>query len=143
MFIILLTDGDNNAGLDPIVAAEAAAAFGIRLYTIGMGQRGLVELPLDDGTTVTLSSDLNEVLLRELAAVGGGLYFFAQDLTDLQQVYAQIDSLERSTVELRVLVRWQDRAWPLLWTALILLLIERILRRTLFQTLPLKGISCV
>lgn len=134
--IILLTDGDNNTALDPVVAAEAAAAFGIRLYTIGMGQRGLVEFTLEDGSTVALESDLNEDLLQELAAIGGGLYFYAQDLADLQAVYAQIDALERSTIELRVLVRWQDRGWPLLWAALALLLVERVLRRTVFQAIP-------
>lgn len=134
--IVLLTDGDNNTSLDPIVAAEAAAAFDIRIYTIGMGQRGLLTLPQDDGSTLTIESDLNEDMLREIAATGGGLYFNAADLDDLQDIYEQIDRLERSTIELQVIVRWQDRAWPLLWAALGVLVIERLLRRTALQTIP-------
>ena len=133
--IILLTDGANNAGLDPMVAAEAAAALGIRIYTIGMGAPGMMAIPTASGVEM-IESDLDEDLLRQIADVGGGLYFRADDTSGLQQIYRQINTLERSDVERRVLVRWQDRAAGLLVLALVLLLLERGLRRTVLQTIP-------
>jgi Ca-activated chloride channel family protein len=120
--IILLTDGDNNAGIDPSRAAEATATLGIRIYTIGMGLPG--------------QGDLNEDLMREVATVGRGLYFQAEDIEGLQQIYRRIDMLERSDAEKLVIVRWQDRSAWLIVIVLVLLVIERILRRTVFQTIP-------
>lgn len=120
--VILLTDGDNNAGIAPSLVAEAAATLGIRIYTIGMGLPG--------------QSDLNEDLLTELAEIGQGLYFRAEDVAGLQQIYRRIDMLERSDAEKFVFVRWQDQAAWLIVTVLGLLVIERILRHTAFQTVP-------
>jgi Ca-activated chloride channel family protein len=120
--IILLTDGDNNAGIDPSRAAEAAAALGIRIYTIGMGLPG--------------QGDLNEDLMREVATIGRGLYFRAEDIEGLQQIYRRIDMLERSDAEKLIFVRWQDRSRWLMVIVLVLLVVERILRRTVFQTIP-------
>ncbi len=117
--IILLTDGDNNTALDPQEAATAAATLGIRVYTIGVG-----------------GAELNESALQNIASVGGGLYFRADNRQGLEQVYAQIGSLERSDLERRVLIRWQDWAGWVLVPALIVLMVERILRRTLFQVIP-------
>ncbi|GAB4510534.1 MAG: VWA domain-containing protein [Anaerolineae bacterium] len=134
--IILLTDGANNAGLDPIQAAEAAAALGIRVYTIGMGRPGLVNIPDRQGNIQTIESDLNEENLQEIAAIADGLYFRAENTLGLQQIYDQIDTLERSEAERRVFVRWQEQAGWLLWPALALLLLERFLRWTVFQSVP-------
>ncbi|MFW5772364.1 MAG: vWA domain-containing protein [Phototrophicaceae bacterium] len=134
--IILLTDGANNAGLDPILAAEAAAALGIRIYTIGMGAPGMMAVPTSDGDIQMVESDLDEDVLRQIADIGGGLYFRADDTPGLRQIYRQINTLERSDVERRVRVRWQDRAAGLLVAALLLMLLERGLRRTVLQTVP-------
>lgn len=134
--VVLLTDGDNNAGLDPIQAANAANALHIRLYTIGMGRPGLVNIPDRNGNMMTMESDLNEEPLKRIAEIGNGLYFRAEDTNGLQQIYDQIDSLERSNVERRIFIRWQDQAMPLMIIALIMLLIERISRQTVFQSLP-------
>ena len=124
--IILLTDGDNNIGsIDPITAGEAARAFGIRIYAIGMGQSGVITFTNHAGEVETLESDLNEDILQRLAAVGGGQYFNATDLTSLEAVYNQINLLEQSPFERRVLVRWQDQADGFMIFALILLLLER------------------
>ena len=120
--VILLTDGDNNAGIDPSQAAEAAAILGIRIYTIGMGLPG--------------QGDLNEQLMQEVAGIGRGLYFRAEDVSGLQQIYRRIDMLERSDAEKLVFVRWQDQAAWLIVFVLGLLMIERILRRTVFQVIP-------
>ncbi len=134
--IILLTDGANNAGLDPILAAEAAAALDIRLYTIGMGAPGMMALPIGDGDIQMVESDLDEDVLRRIADIGGGLYFRADDTPGLRQIYRQINTLERSDVERRVRVRWQDQAARLLLMALLLMLLERGLRRSVLQTIP-------
>lgn len=126
--IVLLTDGANNAGaIDPITAAHAVQAFGIRVYTVGMGRA-------DPQTGV--ASDLDEETLREIAQIGGGVYFRAVDLVDLQRIYDQINVLERSEVERQILVRWQEQGFGLLLGGLILLCAERLLRQTVFQTLP-------
>lgn len=136
--IILLTDGANNAGaIDPITAAQAVALLGMRVYTIGMGRTGLVPVPIDEsGNTQLVQSDLDETTLQTIAQTTNGLYFRAEDLTGLEEIYAQIDTLERSNVERQVYVRWSEQAEPFLWAGLILLIIERGLRHTLFQTIP-------
>lgn len=136
--IILLTDGDNNAALDPLEVASASAALGIRIHTIGMGRSGPVSVsnPDNPDQLLTIESDLNEPLLQNIAATAGGVYFRAQDALDLQQIYNEIDSLEQSDVRIEVAVRWQDRVQGLLLGGFMLMLMERILRRTLFQTIP-------
>lgn len=123
--VILITDGANNAGeIDPISAANAAAAFGIRIYTIGIGTAGDSENPLDEPT------------LLEIASITDARYFNALNLDDLQNVYGQIDRLERSPVERRLNIQWRDQAWSFLIAVLVLLLLERVMRHTIFQTIP-------
>jgi len=130
--IILLTDGANNAGdIDPITAADAARAFDIRIYTIGVGLPG-APVSADRRN----SFDLDEPTLRRIAEITDGRYYNAQDLADLRDIYAEIDQLERSTFEREIQVIWVDQGFWLLGMALILLITERILRQTLFQTIP-------
>lgn len=122
--IILVTDGSNNAGeLDPITAAQASAAFGVRIYTVGIG-------------TTTVGDALDEPTLRQIANITDGQYFNAITLDDLRNVYKDIDTLETSPIERQLNIRWQDQAWIFMIMALILLIIERILRNTIFQTIP-------
>lgn len=134
--IILLTDGDNNVGLAPLQAAQAADALNIRIYTIGMGKSGMVDIPDAQGIIRTVESDLNDDALREIASAAGGLYFRAEDTAGLQQIYDQIDTLERSDAERRIFVRWRDQVTPLLLMALALLCVERVLRQSVFEALP-------
>jgi Ca-activated chloride channel family protein len=136
--IILLTDGANNAGgVGPITAAEAVAALGMRVYTIGIGKSGLVPVPIDDaGNTQLIESDLDEPTLRAIGQVTNGQYFRADDLVDLESVYEQIDRLERSEVQQQVFVRWQEQATLLMIMGLVFLLVERLLRHTVFQSIP-------
>ncbi len=134
--IILLTDGANNAGLDPIQATRAAAAFGIRVYTIGMGRPGLVEYPDSNGDIQTIESDLDEEVLGEIAMLSNGLYFRAEDAGGLQQIYNQIDALERSDAERVIFIRWQDQAAAFLIFSLFFLIGETVLRQTVFRQLP-------
>lgn len=123
--IILITDGANTAGeIDPISAAQAANAFDMRIYTIGIGTSELTENNLDDE------------MLQQISGMTNGRYFNALTLSDLQNVYDQIDRLERSPVQRQLNIRWQDQATFVLIAALIFLLLERVLRHTLFQTIP-------
>lgn len=135
--VILLTDGVSNAGrIDPITAARAVSALGIRVYTIGMGKPGQVQMPMGDGSVQMVESNVDEPTLAEIANLTNGQYFRADDLAGLQAVYDQIDVLERSEVERQVYVRWQEQSGLLLLGGLVLLVSERTLRYTSFQTIP-------
>jgi Ca-activated chloride channel homolog len=123
--LILLTDGANNAGeIDPITAAQAAAAFGMRVYTIGIG------------TAEADSNALDETSLQQIASITDGRYFNALSLSDLQNVYEQIDRLERAPIERQLDIQWQDQAWGFMIAALICLVLERFLRHSIFQSVP-------
>ena len=135
--IIVLTDGESNVGsIDAITAAEAASGLGMRLYTIGIGQRGVFSLEQPDGSVETINSNLDEGTLQEIASIGNGEYFYAADMTSLQAIYDRIDRLERSPIERSQFTRWQDISDGWIIGILILLILERILRHTIFQTIP-------
>ena len=134
--IVLLTDGDNNAGVAPSQAAAALAALDIRVYTIGMGRLGLVDIPAADGQMVTVESDLNEPALQAIADTTNGLYFRAEDSEALAQIYERIDRLERSTVERQIFTRWEDLASYFVGMAVIFLIVEQVLRQTVWQKIP-------
>ena len=135
--IVLLTDGANNAGaLDPLTAARAAQAFDVRVYTIGVGHVGLGAVETENETAEIGRADQGENTLRQIAAIAGGAHFRAADLNVLQRVYDEINRLERSDVERQILVRWQEQAGSWIAAALALLIAERLLRVTTFQTLP-------
>lgn len=134
--VILLTDGANNAGgIGPITAAQALAALGMRVYTVGVGKLGLVPIPDGLGGTRMIESDLDEAALQTVAQTTNGRYFRAVDLKDLQDVYAEIDSLERSDVEQQIYVLWQEQASLLLGLGFLSLIVERALRLTVFQSI--------
>jgi len=138
--VILLTDGVNNAGqIDPLTAAQAAQALGVKVYTIGMGKPGQVPFPVDTifgRRTQMIESEIDEEVLRNIADTTGALYFRATDTNGLRQIYAQINDLEKSEVEVQVFVRYKELAAWVLLPALILLLLELGLRHTVFRTLP-------
>lgn len=135
--IIVLTDGENNVGaIDAISAAQAANALGMKIYTIGIGQRGIFTLQQPDGTIQSITSNLDESTLQDIARIGSGEYFYAADLPSLQGIYDRIDRLERSPVEKQQFTRWQDIGDAWMIGIIILLLLERLLRHTIFQTIP-------
>jgi Ca-activated chloride channel family protein len=127
--MVLLTDGENNRGaIDPRTAAQAATAFGIRIYTIGVGSEGMAAVPVGRGLFGLRYENrpvkIDELLLTEIATNTGGRYFRAKDAQALQRIYEQIDTLERSLVEARSYIRYTERfRWPLL-VALLALLAE-------------------
>jgi Ca-activated chloride channel family protein len=117
--VILLTDGENNRGsVDPRTAAQAAAAFDIRIYTIGVGTEGLAPVPVGKGLFGLRYENrpvrIDEALLRDVASTTGGRYFRARDAAALERIYEQIDQLERAPVQARSYVRYTERyPWPL------------------------------
>lgn len=131
--MVLLTDGENNRGsIDPRTAARAAGAFGIRIYTIGVGTEGMAAVPVGRGLFGLRYENrpvkIDEALLTEIAEETGGKYFRARDAAALQAIYDQIDRLERSTVEAKAYIRYTERfRWPLV-AAGVLLLVELWLR---------------
>lgn len=138
--IILLTDGINNRGqIDPLTAAEAAKALGIKVYTVGAGRPGIVPVPqqtIFGERVVMVESELDEDTLRQIAETTGGLYFRAEDTNGLHQVYDEINNLEQSEVEIRTFNRYEELAPWLLWPAFMLMLVEFTLKHTLLRRLP-------
>jgi Ca-activated chloride channel family protein len=130
--IILLTDGVNNRGsIDPMTAAEIAKRFGIRVYTIGVGSRGYADYPVQTpfGTRYQkMQVEIDEALLQQIAELTGGHYFRAVDNTSLQQVYGEIDKLEKSKIETREHSKRDEVFMSWAMAALVLIGIELLLR---------------
>lgn len=139
--MILLTDGVNNSGqVSPVTAARAAAALGIRIYTIGVGKDGEHPLEVDDpvyGRRVVMArTEIDEEMLREVAAIGDGRYFRAQDPKGLSAIYREIDELEKVEIKTSRHTRYGELFMPLALAALALLAAELLLSRTLFRRAP-------
>ncbi len=139
--IILLTDGVHNAGeIDPLTAAEAAEALGIKVYTVGMGRPGQVPVPVRDAfggeQVIYQESTLDEGMLQQIADMTGGRYYRAEDTGGLKQIYEEIDGLEKSQVEVERHTRYQELMAWLLIPALGLVASEMALRKTAFRILP-------
>ncbi|MFH1799523.1 MAG: VWA domain-containing protein [Candidatus Omnitrophota bacterium] len=139
--IILITDGENNAGnIDPVTAAELAKSFGIKVYTIAVGKGGMVPFPVDDPLFgkryVQANVEIDETTLKRIADITGGLFFRARDPASLSEIYERINKLEKSEVKVKE-YRSYNELFPLfLIPALFLLLFEIILRRTLLLKVP-------
>ncbi len=138
--VVLLTDGRNNRGqIGPGAAAEAAAALGVRVYTIGVGTEGEVPVPVQTpaGERYTMQRiDLDEDLLREIAATTDGRYFRATNPDALRETLEVIDELETTDIESRVRVLYAERFGLALLPALALLLLEWTLVATRLRRIP-------
>ena len=139
--VVLLTDGENTGGLiDPPTAKELAKTYGIRVYTIGVGTVGYAPMPYKTtaGTTVIQQEkvSIDEPLLTEIANETGGHYFRATNTKALDSVYASIDTLEKSKVETTIFEKRTDEFYPLVIAAILLLLMEALLRYTVFRMFP-------
>jgi Ca-activated chloride channel homolog len=117
--MVLLTDGVNNRGsIDPRTAAQAAAAFGVKIYTIGVGTEGMAPVPVGRGVFglryENRPVEIDDALLTEVARRTGGRYFRARDAAALQRITEEIDRLERTPVRTRVYTRYSELyRWPL------------------------------
>jgi Ca-activated chloride channel homolog len=139
--IVLLTDGDNNAGrVTPLTATEAAKALGIRVYTIGAGTNGDVPFPFTDpfGRTVyrNVRMEYNDDLLKQIASVSKGKYFRAADTHSLKEVFAEIDKMEKTKVEVEKTSDYRDLFPIFLVAGFFLLGSEVLLSQTVWRRLP-------
>lgn len=139
--VILLTDGQNNAGMvDPTTAARVAATLGIKVYTVGVGTRGRAPMPINDPVfgrrLVSVDVDIDEPTLRRIADLTDGKYFRATDREELVDIYNRIDQLEKSRVESETYVEYTDRFLWFALPALGLFLLELGLGQTLLREVP-------
>ncbi|WP_143394789.1 VWA domain-containing protein, partial [Flavobacterium psychrophilum] len=138
--IILMTDGVNNAGfIEPVTAAEFAKEFGIKVYTIGIGTNGNAPFPYaiaPNGGFLykMLPVEIDEQLMKDIAKKTGGKYFRAQSNSSLESIYSEINKLEKTEIEDLKFVNYDEKFRPLVWLAGLLLLIEIILRNTIFRS---------
>jgi len=140
-FIVLLTDGENNAGtITPQTAADAAAALGIKVYTVGAGTRGLAPYPTQDffGNKVyrPMQVDVDEPMLKKIAMTTNGRYFRATDTASLRDVYSEIDRSEKTAFEAPEFLDYRELYPWLAWPALALVLVEVGLAETVLRKLP-------
>jgi Ca-activated chloride channel homolog len=139
--IILLTDGANNAGqIDPLTAAKAIAALGIKVYTIGAGTEGMVDMPVMDPVFgkryVRMQSDIDEDLLQKVAAMTGGQFFRAKNSQALKDIYDQISQMEKTKVEVKEYFEFNELYARFLAFGLLLFAGEIVMGSSLFRSLP-------
>ncbi len=139
--VILLTDGQNNAGkVPPLTAADAAQALAIKCYTIGVGTRGDAPWPYTDEfgrrRERMLPVDIDEDVLKQVADKTGGKYFRADNTETLRRIFTEIDQLEKTTAEVKKFQRYRELAHWLVAFGLSALLMEILLGNTLWRKLP-------
>ncbi len=148
--IVLLTDGENNAGkIPPETAAEAIKALGIRLFAIGAGINGIAPVPVFDPSTGRPVTDaagniiyrnqevqFNEAGLKKVAQIAGGQFFRATDTDSLEQIYSDIDKMEKSTVSVKKYQQYRDLFPACLMAGAGILLAELLLSQTIWKKLP-------
>jgi Ca-activated chloride channel family protein len=139
--VLLLTDGENNKGLiDPRTAAATAAAYGVKVYTIGVGTIGEAPIPTGRGAGgfryEMLPVRIDEPLLREIAQQTGGRYFRATDSEALSRIFHQIDQLEKTPIQITRYARYDEETRPLILLGLAALALELLLSATLVVRVP-------
>ncbi|MFV9551707.1 vWA domain-containing protein [Algibacter sp. PT7-4] len=138
--IILLTDGVNNSGfIDPKIASELAVEYNIKTYTIGLGTNGMALSPiaiLPNGNFQygRIQVEIDEELLKEIAEVTGGKYFRATNNKKLEEIYSEINKLEKTEIEEFKYYNYEEKYRPLVILAGVLLLLEVLLRYTVFRS---------
>lgn len=125
--IILLTDGENNFGIPPLTAAEAAVALGVKIYTIGVGTRGQAPFPARDmfgrTTTQMVNVTMDEEMMTQIAGMTGGRYYRATDDRKLESIFNEIDRMERTKIEVRAFRRYKELFTPYVGIAALLLFV--------------------
>ncbi len=138
--VILLTDGSNNMGdLSPMTAAEIARSLGIRVYTIGVGTNGTARypMPVAGGVQyVNIPVEIDSKMLSQIAATTEGDFFRATNTRELRRIYKEIDQLEKTKLNVKKFSKRYDVYQPLAIAAVIVLLLEILLRITVFRRLP-------
>lgn len=136
--VILLTDGTNNAGaVAPMTAAQIAKQKGIKVYTIGVGTNGTVNITDPYGfSTTTMETKIDESALRSIASATGGKYFRATDSRMLREVFQEIDSLEKTELDVNHYTSYEERFMPWILIAACALALQQLLRYTVLRRIP-------
>ena len=138
--IILLTDGSNNSGdIAPITAAEIAKTFGIRIYTIGVGTRGTIRIPIPTPMGIQyqqVQSEFDQRSLQNIANMTGGKYFGATDNSKLRHIYQEIDQLEKTRIKVHQYNKKDEQFYLFSILAFLFLTLEVMLRNTVFRRIP-------
>ncbi len=138
--IILMTDGVNNMGeIAPVTAAEIAQSFNIRVYTIGVGSRGMAPYPVQTpyGRQYrNMKVEIDEEVLKDIAEITDGKYFRATDNYQLKQIYQEIDKLEKSKIDVKEFRKKSEEYLLFVIIAGLLLFIEVLVSNTLLKSLP-------
>jgi Ca-activated chloride channel family protein len=140
--VILITDGENNAGsVSPLTAAEIAQMYGVRVYTIGVGSKGMAYSPAYRYPNGEYAFDyvqvrIDEELLTKIATMTGGQYFRATNNKALEDIYKKIDTLEKTRFDVTEFRKMREEFWPFALLGLILLLVEWFTRNTLLRSIP-------
>lgn len=133
--MILLSDGSNNAGqLDPLTAADLARQFGIKIYTVGAGQKGTAPYPVSGRGVMRIEVDMDEPTLKEIARVTGGKYYRAENETSLAEIYDEINRMERTEIRVREYTEYRELFPWFMIPALVLGLCHEILARIIFRS---------
>ncbi|ADQ79312.1 von Willebrand factor type A [Paludibacter propionicigenes WB4] len=138
--IILLTDGSNNSGdIAPITAAEIAKTFGIRIYTIGVGTHGVINIPVSTPMGIQyqrVQSEFDAKSLENIANLTGGKYFGATDNSKLRNIYQEIDKLEKTRIKIQQYSKKDEQFYLFSIFAFVFLILEILLRNTVFRKIP-------
>jgi Ca-activated chloride channel homolog len=138
--IILLTDGVNNAGsIAPVTAGDIAKTFGIRVYTIGVGKKGMAPYPFKTPFGIryqNMEVQIDEEILQQISDASDARYFRATDNAKLKTIYEEIDEMEKTKVEVKEFRRYTEEYFPYVLWAAVFFILEIMLRLTLFRTLP-------
>lgn len=136
--IILLTDGTNNAGdVAPATAAQIARQKGIRIYPIGVGTNGSIQISDPYGfSTTTMETKIDDDALRKIASATGGKYFRATDSRMLRQVFEEIDALEKSKINVNNFTQTEENFMPWLLVAMCAVVFQLMLRYTVLRRIP-------
>ena len=138
--IILLTDGSNNCGdIAPITAAEIAKTFGIRIYTIGVGTNGIINIPVPTPMGIQyqqVQSEFDAKSLQNIASLTGGKYYNATDNSKLRLIYQDIDKLEKTKISVQQYSKKEELFYVFAILAFMFLSLEILLRNTIFRRIP-------
>ena len=138
--VILLTDGENNRGeVAPMTAAEIAKTFGIRVYTVGVGSMGTAPYPVQKPFGIELRDmevKIDEELLTQIASITGGQYFRATSNKKLEEIYKEIDALEKSKIDVQQYNRKSEEFLPFAILGALFLIAGLFLRTTIFRNIP-------
>ena len=138
--MVLLTDGQNNAGeIDPVTAAQIAQTFGVRVYTVGVGTRGEAPYPVSTSFGIRyqmMPVDIDEKMLGMIAEMTGGKYFRATNNRALEEIYREIDRLEKSRIEVRSYRSVTELFYGWAWLALGCMVLAAVLSYTVWRKIP-------